>query len=152
MYYAAWGSINKIGMDGSNKTTLVTGQGLIQPWGVTIDFSTSKIFWADRLGHRIESSNLDGDERTVVNSAENGPHGVAVLNGRIYWGEHRNKRLESSTIEGKDVITFLTEVDYIKDLTVVPDLSLPQNRTNHCAKQNCDKVCVLTAASYRCLT
>ena len=154
MYYATGkiGSIKRAGMDGSNPTTLVTGLG--QPWDITVDLKTSKLFWTDYYNDKIESSNLDGGERRTVISLFSfaAPTGVAVSNDRLYWGESRGRKLQSSTMDGQDVIILHTEVDYIYGVAVVTDLILPRNRTNHCARNSCSKVCVLTPTSSRCLT
>ena len=138
-------------MNGFSPTTLVTG--LKRPWDITIDFKTSTLFWADYSAHKIESSNLEeGDRRTIVNLSSGAyPTGIAIVNGRVYWGESGTKKLQSSTFDGKDVITLHTDANYIRGVTVVPDLNRPQNRTNHCAENNCSKACVLTATSSRCL-
>lgn len=51
-------------MDGSNPVTLATG--LSRPCGITIEFKTSKLFWADNGAHKIESCNLQGGDRQTV--------------------------------------------------------------------------------------
>ena len=155
MYYtSSWSppSIKRAGMDGSNPTTLVT-TGLLWPFGITIDFKTSKLFWADNDASKIESSDLKGgDRRTVANLSGAGPLGIAYGNGRIYWGEDSTKKLQSSAIDGSDVTTLHTDTRAVWGVTLVADLNLPQNRTNHCASHGCAKVCVLTPTSSRCLT
>ena len=154
MHYTNTGSssIKRAGMDGSSPTTLVSG--LNTPWGIAIDFKTSRIFWAHHIAHKIESSNLEGRDREVVVQLPSDvcPSGMAVANGSIYWGEQISKKLQSSTMDGNDVITLHTDAHYLWGITLVPDLYLPQNRTNHCARHSCSKVCALTRNSSRCLT
>ena len=141
----------RAGMDGSSPVTLVSASG--DAYGIVIDFKASKLFWPDDDDHKIQSSNLaGGDRRTIVQRSNVSPHGIAYVKDRIYWGERDSKQLRSSTTAGDDITTLHTDSSSIMHVIVVPDFSLPRNRTNHCAKHSCEKVCVLTAASFRCLT
>ena len=153
MYYtdASTGSIKRAGMDGSNVTTLVTGS--TAPWDITIDLKTSRLFWTDYHENTIESSDLEGaDRRTVSLALFTYPTGIAVFNDRIFWGEQDSGFLKSSNMDGNDLILLYGDTHFINGLTLVSDLNRPENRTNHCARNSCSKVCVLTPTSSRCLT
>ena len=154
MYYTSEGphSIKRAGMDGSNPMTIIA-TGLGDAWGITTNFKTSELFWTDFGNDTIESSDVvGGNRRTVVSiSAGSLPIGIAVADGRVYWGEVGGKKIQSSSINGQDVITHYTGTRKIRSLTLVPDLNLPQNRTNHCATSSCSQLCVLTASSFHCL-
>ena len=154
MYYTRYKpnlSIMRAGMDGSSPVTLVSASG--DAYGIVIDFKASKLFWPDDDHHIIQSSNLQGGDRlTIVQLSNVYPHGIAFAKDRIYWGESISKKLQSSTTAGDDITTLHTDSGGIRHLTVVPDFSLPRNRTNYCARHSCEKVCVLTATSFRCLT
>ena len=132
MYYtdASTGSIKRAGMDGSNVTTLVTG--LTTPWGITIDFKTSRLLWTDNYEHTIESSDWQGADRRTVLSLPTFtyPIGIAVGNDRIYWSEQGSGFLQSSTMDGNDIIRLYWDTKFITGLTLVPDLNRPENRTN----------------------
>ena len=144
------GSIMRAGMDGSDLVTVVVGIG--KPRYITIDFATLRLFWVDTIADRIESSNLQGgSRRTVVQLSSGYLMGIAVVHDRIYWGDYERRTLQSSTATGENIVTLHSETEYIYHLTVVPDSDLPPNRTNHCVGHNCEKVCVLTATSFRCL-
>ena len=141
-----------MGMDGSNPVTVVSSYGLSDPFGITIDLKTSRLFWSDLSANRIESSNFDGIDRHIVARVPSaGPYGIAVLNERIYWGELGGKKLQSTGITGEDTVTMYNATRGIRHVTLVPNFNLPQNRTNHCARHTCSRVCVLTAATFRCL-
>ena len=154
MYYTGSGSIRRAGMDGSNTTTLVTDLSL--PYGITIDFKSSRLFWAEFYANKIKSSDFQGgDQRTVaILPSKSEPTGVAVAGDKIYWGEFRTGKLQYSTIDGTNLMTLPADTfgDSIFGVTLVPALNRPQNRTNHCARHNCTRVCVLTPTSSRCLT
>ena len=152
IYYTADGThaIKRVGMDGSNPVTLVATD-LGDARGITTDFKSSRLCWADGSRNKIESSDLQGrDRRTVVKA--DGPTGIAVVDGRVYWGEWSGKKLQSSiTAAGEEIITLHTEGKSIYAVTLVPDLNRPLDRINHCVRNSCSKVCVLTATSFRCL-
>ena len=152
MYYTtgqAGKSIMRAGMDGSKPTTLVTE--LEWPYGITMDFETSQLFWTDFFGSKVESSDLRGADRKMITKTHIGPSGITCTDGRLYWGEFDSKELQSSAINGDDQTTLYTDKKSIAGVIVVPDLNRPPNRTNPCGKNSCAGVCVLTATSSRCL-
>lgn len=52
-------------MDGSERMALIT-EGIFWPNALTIDYSASRIYWADAKHHVIESANFDGTNRKKV--------------------------------------------------------------------------------------
>lgn len=52
-------------MDGSDRRTIIT-EGVFWPNGLTIDYASNKLYWADAKHHVIENSNFDGTERKKV--------------------------------------------------------------------------------------
>jgi len=52
-------------MDGSNRKAIVR-ESLIWPNGLCIDYTVSRIYWADAKHHVIESSKFDGMDRKKV--------------------------------------------------------------------------------------
>ena len=146
-------SIWRSKLDGRNPVTLVTG--LKDPHGIAIDFSSQRLYWADKDANKIQSSDLQGQDVQTVFQVSDGldryPYGVAVVGNRIYWGTH-GSRLQSGSKSGGQIITHCyRSILSLGQLSVVPNIDLPRNRTNHCEGHNCPKVCVLTATSYRCL-
>uniref|UniRef100_A0ABM0MCB5 Prolow-density lipoprotein receptor-related protein 1-like n=1 Tax=Saccoglossus kowalevskii TaxID=10224 RepID=A0ABM0MCB5_SACKO len=62
MYWTDWGAkpyIGRAGMDGSDVTRLVT-EKLGWPNGLTIDYGSQRIYWADAREDYIESINMNG--------------------------------------------------------------------------------------------
>ena len=138
-------------MDGSSPLTLVSGAGNAD--GLTIDFASRRLYWAEFTGKKIQSSDMDGgDVRTVVQlPSTSGPVGIAVVNDRIYWGNAYDFKLQSSTKDGQDIQTLYTDTSHVRLITVVPELDQSVQRMNDCEGRSCSKLCVLTPASYRCL-
>ena len=149
-------SILKSELDGNNPVTLVTG--LRSAWGIAIDFLSQRLYWADNYyfgANKIQSSDLQGlDVRTVFqvsDGKEPHPYGVAVVGNRIYWSIVHSGRLQSGNKSGGQIITHYNSTISLWNLAVVPSIDMPRNHINHCAGHNCQKVCVLTATSSRCL-
>ena len=96
-FFQADGSIERIGLNGADRRTLV-GHGLIvTAKQIAADFDAGFLYWCDREGMRIMRSNLDGSNVTVL--VRNGVFpadshdvmrhcvGIAVdpVNRHIYW-------------------------------------------------------------------
>ena len=156
MYWTRYGgsdgtTVRKGGMDGSNPTNLVAGSGWAN--GIQIDFTTRRLYWADRDNKRIQSSNLyGGDVRTIVDQLPAFPSGIALVDDRLYWGSWGSYRIESMSIQNRsDQRVEHTERSAPHHLTV-PLRNLPPNRRNHCEGRVCSGVCVLTPSSYTCVS
>ena len=146
------GSVSRAGMDGWDPSVIVTGLGV--PYGIAIDFQSSRLYWADGGYNRVQSSNLEGtDIQTVITLPRDSvPFGIALHGGRIYCTNWITKRLQSFTTAGQDVRVLHEDSNNLKHLAVISSRSdLPRNRTNHCANQQCPKLCVLTRTSFRCV-
>ena len=57
-------------MDGSHRH-VIANTSLFWPNGLTLDYTTDKLYWADAKHHVIECADLDGNNRrTVLNRGE----------------------------------------------------------------------------------
>ena len=150
-YLQAGSSIWRSDLDGSNGVRIL--DHLKYPYGIAIDFSSRRLYWADFEDSRIQSSDLQGRNfrATFKLPNESYPTGVVVIGHRIYWGTWGSGKLQSGGKVGRQIITYYNGADTIHHLAVVPSTALSRNRTNHCEVPGCPKVCVLTATSYRCL-
>ena len=146
------GSIWRSWMDGTNHTQIATG--LSGPAGITIDFQDSRLYWVVYYDQRVQSSDMQGqDVQTVVQlPSYSYPTGIGVLGGRIYWTTSNTGKLGSSTKAGQDIQLLHNYTNSLYQMTVVPRLDLPTNRTNHCENRSCSNICVLTPTSCSCLS
>ena len=79
-------------MDGDPSTRVVL-HNLTGGWpnGITIDFTTRRVFWTDARRKVIESSSLDGsDRRQVVHLQSQHPFSVTVFEDFVYWSDWQN--------------------------------------------------------------
>ncbi len=54
------GSIERVDLDGGNRTTIVAGGATFTPKQLQLDKRHDKLFWCDREGMRVMRANLDG--------------------------------------------------------------------------------------------
>ena len=65
------GSIERVGIDGSNRTTIIPEGGTHTPKQLHLDKEGGKLYWCDREGMRVMRANLDGSEiETLVQTGE----------------------------------------------------------------------------------
>jgi len=98
MYWTDWGKLPKIeraALDGSHRITLVNAS-IAWPNGLSIDYLSRKIYWADAKLDKIEVMNLDGSNRRMVLS-DRLPHifGFTVLGDRLYWTDWQKRAVQS---------------------------------------------------------
>jgi DNA-binding beta-propeller fold protein YncE len=91
------GSIERVDLDGGNRTTVVPGGGTYTPKQLHLDAVGRKLYWGDREGMRVMRCDLDGsDIETLVQTGQDDEDrrdetrwcvGVAVdhVGGHLYW-------------------------------------------------------------------
>jgi DNA-binding beta-propeller fold protein YncE len=91
------GSIERVKLDGSQRTTIVPSGGTYTPKQLHLDTVDGKLYWGDREGMRVMRCDLDGSNvETLVQSGEGDDDrrdetrwcvGVAVdhVGGYLYW-------------------------------------------------------------------
>lgn len=95
--------IQRSALDGSAVTGVVT-QGLSDPRGIAVDLCGSKLYWADYLAGRIQSSNLDGGDIQDVITGLSSPAGIALdlEGGCIYWADSGSSRIRRAKLDGSE--------------------------------------------------
>lgn len=91
------GTVERVDLDGSNRTTIVPTGGTFTAKQLKLDRKHGKLYWSDREGMRIMRANVDGSglETLIVTGqgdearkdARNWCVGIAldVARGKIYW-------------------------------------------------------------------
>jgi low density lipoprotein receptor-related protein 5/6 len=149
MYLGVWGSvphIERAGLDGSQRITLVNGVGRVN--GLVVDFADRRLYWADVDGKHIESCDLDGKQRQVVVSGNMPqPHGLTQYEEFIYWADWTTRSIERAHKQsGENRTRIQTQVDYVMDILVFH--SSRQSGWNPCAVNNggCSHLCLALPA------
>ena len=146
------GSIIRASMDGWDPSIIVIG--LAYPTGIAIDFQSSRLYWADDVYNKVQSSNLGGtDIQTVIKLPRGtGTFGIPLHGSRIYCTFGKSKQVQSFSMAGQHVRILHEDTNELEHLTIVSSRSnLPRSRTNPCAHQQCPKLCVLARKSFRCV-
>ena len=100
IYWTDWGlnpRIEKITLSRENRHVIVTSN-LYWPNILTIDFTTSRLYWVDARFDRIETSDLEGNGRRVLLSVPH-PFGITVYNGIIYWTDWVTESVASASVD-----------------------------------------------------
>jgi hypothetical protein len=91
------GSIERVDLDGRNRTVIVPPGGTHTPKQVHLDHASRKLYWGDREGMRMMRCNLDGSQlETLVETGHDAADaldqtkqcvGIAVdpAGGKFYW-------------------------------------------------------------------
>jgi DNA-binding beta-propeller fold protein YncE len=92
------GSIERVGLDGKNRTVIVPRGATFTPKQLKLDLKNGKLYWCDREGMRVMRCNLDGsDVETLVDTSGGDARpgqdatkwcvGIAVdtERGQMYW-------------------------------------------------------------------
>ena len=118
MFWTDWGSdpkIERADMDGENKIT-VASNGLTQPFGITVDYDSLKIYWCDSGNNIIEYASLDGGGRTVLVQDVDGLLGVfslTVSGSLLFWTDmETNSVYVTHKLNGNDMLSTNTTVVY----------------------------------------
>ena len=149
LYWIDWGNdnvqahIKRAYFDGSMITTIVTFDRGIVPLGITVDISTSLLYWADSNG-TIQSCNSKGRKRRIVytNSAAN-IDGITIVRDYVYWIDKiegsvwRVSKTNASDVER--VVKGLTQLRGISstDMTAISSINLHVQVLHKCLFCRC---------------
>lgn len=80
LFWSDWGEPKRLErslLDGSNRSTIIVDIGLAT--GLTVDYQTNRLYWADALKDRLEMCDLNGKRRNVVIKLATHPFGVTLV-------------------------------------------------------------------------
>ena len=100
IYWTDWGvipKIEKMTLSGENRHVIVNS-GLFWPNILTIDFVTHRLYWVDAGFDKIESSDLEGNDRMVFLSVPH-PFGITVYSGMLYWTDWATQSVVSASAD-----------------------------------------------------
>ncbi|MEX2141789.1 MAG: DUF5050 domain-containing protein [Pirellulales bacterium] len=101
------GDIRRANLDGTEQTTLVTGQSI--PIGPNLDLAGGHMYWGNLGGGNLRRSNLDGTGQTTI-VAGLGGGGVALdlAGGRMFWANSVSGNLHRANLDGTGLTTLVT--------------------------------------------
>ncbi|CAL4163118.1 unnamed protein product, partial [Meganyctiphanes norvegica] len=149
LYWTDWGAEAKIersGLEGSERRAIIRPPNVQWPNGLTIDYSTKRLFWVDGRLNSISSAKLDGSNIEVILYSQQVlrlPYSISVFEDRIYWTDWSKFALFSADK--------FTGVD-IKNITAGHMLESPKVvHVYHPYRQPPgDNVCAFSTCSHMC--
>ncbi|XP_062576146.1 low-density lipoprotein receptor-related protein 4-like isoform X3 [Saccostrea cucullata] len=155
IFWTDWGHIPKIErsyMDGSGRA-VIANTSLFWPNGLTLDYTTDKLYWADAKHHVIECSNLDGSSRrTVINSGLPHPFALTLFEDELYWTDWHTKSInKANKFTGNDVETVHNRLHFPMDIHSFHPQRQPES-PNRCGQINggCSHLCLPSAVGFTC--
>jgi 3-hydroxyacyl-CoA dehydrogenase/sugar lactone lactonase YvrE len=110
------GSIERLNLDGTNRTTIVPEGATFTPKQLKLDKQGGKVYWSDREGMRVMRVNFDGSQlETLVDTSGGDPRpgrdetkwcvGIAVDHegGKIYWTQKGSDNANEGRIFRADI-------------------------------------------------
>lgn len=156
VFWTDWGpkpKIEKAEMDGKNRKSIVT-ETLFWPNGLTIDYTTNRIYWADAKHNVIETALFDGsDRRKVLTKGLPHPFALTIFEDAIYWTDWHTKSISTANkATGAGLRTIHSNLHFPMDIHSFHPQRQPQFK-NHCGTNNggCKHLCLPNAESYSCV-
>lgn len=155
LYWSDWGigpKIERSYLDGSSRKTLID-EDLSFPIGLTLDYLGKRLYWIDAKlnAERIETSNLHGKNRVVLNIQTSHPFSLTQFGDYIYWTDWVQKSvIRADKTTGKDAVVVRSQLEAAMGLTMVSEKR--QLGWNPCAVNNggCPYLCFFKQRNYTC--
>nr|CAB3263504.1 low-density lipoprotein receptor-related protein 4 [Phallusia mammillata] len=157
MYWTDWGNspgakIERAGLDGTNRSVIVSND-LIWPNAVVIDQERGLVIWGDAQTERIECSDLEGGNRTILYAQASHPYSLAILDGIIYWNDWGTRNINQMSLSNISSVSVVREnMPHMMGMAAV---SMDEKGNNRCGSNNggCSHFCLRSPTSdtgFRC--
>ena len=94
-------------MDGSTRNVL-HNTSLSRPYGLTLDYDNQTLYWADYNFRRIEKSNSDGTQRSIVTTSNVVyPIDITYYDGRLFWIDQTYRRVYTTAVSSPNSVSSL---------------------------------------------
>ncbi|KAJ8676395.1 hypothetical protein QAD02_012182 [Eretmocerus hayati] len=156
VYWTDWGpnpKIERAEMDGSRRTALIT-DSIHWPNGLTIDYTSDRIYWIDAKHRVIESAHIHGtDRKKVVARGLHHPFAITVFEDSVFWTDWHFKSISlANKNNGRGFKTIHTNLHFPMDLHSYHPQRQPEY-ANHCGEYNgkCSHMCLPNNVGYSCV-
>uniref|UniRef100_A0A8B9LD61 Low density lipoprotein receptor-related protein 6 n=1 Tax=Astyanax mexicanus TaxID=7994 RepID=A0A8B9LD61_ASTMX len=138
--------IERAALDGTEREVLFF-TGLSKPVSLAIDNELGKLFWVDMDLRRIESSDLSGANRIVIEDSNIlQPVGLTVFGDHLYWIDRQQQmieRIDKTTREGRTKIQ--ARISALTDIHAVHEIDMEEYNKHPCTSDNggCSHICII---------
>ncbi|XP_050452085.1 vitellogenin receptor isoform X1 [Cataglyphis hispanica] len=121
--------------------------------GMAIDHMKARLYWSDSFRKTIESSNLDGTQRSIFLKTDmHQPLGVNIFENSLYWLMSSNGPMQKCKLYANKSCEIIDiSPNNIHKHFAILHVSRHPLVENLCEKQNCDYMCVLKANDAVCI-
>ncbi|VDM24827.1 unnamed protein product [Toxocara canis] len=148
IFWTDWGvnaRIERAGMDGNDRTILISGDSIKWPNGLALDILEQRVYWADAKVKLIMSCDYWGENsRLVIRSHERlrHPFSLTVFEERLYWTDWDHEGvLTANKFTGNDFKTVMNGVSGPMTVRVYHEMAQPDH-PNKCAYHECQHICL----------
>ncbi|KAE8613421.1 hypothetical protein XENTR_v10007716 [Xenopus tropicalis] len=138
--------IERAALDGTEREVLFF-TGLSKPVALALDNKMGKLFWADSDLRRIESSDLSGGHRIVLEDSNVlQPVGLTVFGNHLYWIDRQQQMIERIEKTGRVGRTKIqARIPLLTDIHAVTELSMDEYKEHPCSQDNggCSHICIV---------
>ncbi|XP_061438480.1 low-density lipoprotein receptor-related protein 6 isoform X3 [Rhineura floridana] len=138
--------IERAALDGTEREVLFSS-GLSKPIALAIDNHLGKLFWVDFDLRKIESSDLSGANRIVLEDTNIlQPVGLTVFENWLYWIDRHQQMIEkidTTLREGRMKVQ--ARITQLSDIHAVKELNMQEYRQHPCSQDNggCSHICIV---------
>ncbi|KAJ8019817.1 Low-density lipoprotein receptor-related protein 2 [Holothuria leucospilota] len=154
VFWTDWGFesyIGRLGMDGSDLLQ-IHNHNIVWPNGITIDYTTDKLYWTDASLDQLSFSNLDGSymQEFINDDAQHTiahPFGITIFESQVYWTDWNEKMVyKAHKFSGAGVKVIQQTVHRPLDIVIVHPLRQDSSIPNPCGENNggCSHLCLLS--------
>ncbi|XP_028171895.1 low-density lipoprotein receptor-related protein 4-like isoform X3 [Ostrinia furnacalis] len=156
VFWTDWGpnpKIERADMDGSRRKSVIVNR-IFWPNGLTIDYTESKIYWADAKHHVIERATFDGrDRKRITNKGLPHPFAITLFEDAIYWTDWHTKSISTINKEtGMGIQTVHAGLNVPMDIHSYHPLRQLKTYKNRCGPNNggCSHLCLPNSNDRTC--
>nr|NP_001027831.1 sp7 protein precursor [Ciona intestinalis]CAH39865.1 putative serine protease 7 [Ciona intestinalis] len=146
--------IEKCSMGNPDSRTLVASENVQQPTALTIESSTSKVYWFDSSTKTLNMCHSSGTDCTVILSSNkiiNFPVGMFLNDNKVYWidaGDLTIKSVNQRT--GERLHLSAAGLHRPSSIKSLDQLNQPMVR-KRCQHSDCPHFCLPAGRAYRCV-
>lgn len=156
LFWTDWGpnpKIERSEIDGSNRASIIN-ESVFWPNGLTLDYTTNRIYWADAKHNVIETALFNGhDRRKIISKGLPHPFALTIFEDAIYWTDWHTKSISTANkATGAGLRTIHSQLHFPMDIHSFHPQRQPKY-PNKCGSNNggCAHLCLPNRKSYSCV-
>lgn len=159
MYWADWleetgaALIERASMDGQNRRVIVNSS-ISRPYDLAIDIDTQTLYFIDGYFDRLESVNVDGTGRQILQSFRVNivPYSLVFCGSSLYWTERLDRLISTLRLEDNHLSNVTVTDVRPAGLTLIAAERQPlESVWNPCNRttNRCSHICLLSSSDTR---